>query len=139
MLNAMDFRHRSPLQAAPCCSMMVLTCCSLNALPLKNVPSEMMLPGLKSYCVCSWLCAVSASFTCTLQPMKRTDPTMMAIAAIAAAAAADVMPMRVMGFALRHVLRRFLILKGLRLRVFRALRVLFVLRVIVRHIVSRVS
>ena len=119
--------------------MMVLTCCSLNALPLKNVPSEMMLPGLKSYCDCDWLCAVSASFTCTRQPMKRTAPTMMAIAAIAATVAAATMPMRAMGFAFRHMVRRFLRLRGLRLRVFRALRVLFVLRVIVRHIVSRMA
>ena len=116
--------------------MMVLTCCSLNALPLKNVPSEMMLPGLKSYCDCDWLCAVSASFTV---PVRIRQATMMAIAAIAATVAVVTMPMRAMGFAFRHMVRRFLRLRGLRLRVFRALRVLFVLRVIVRHIVSRMA
>ena len=98
-----------------------------------------MLPGLKSYCDCDWLCAVSASFTCTRQPMKRTAPTMMAIAAIAATVAVATMPMRAMEFAFRHMVRRFLRLRDLRLRVFRALRVLFVLRVIVRHIVSRMA
>ena len=93
VLNVMDFKHFSPLHAAPCFSMMAFTCCSLNAFPLKNRPSEMMLPGLKSYCVCNCSCDATASSTCTRQPTNRTNPTINASATILAISVSPTMRM----------------------------------------------
>ena len=92
----------------PCWSRMVCTCRSLNALPLKNAPSDMMLPGLKSYSDRISLCAAFASLTCTRQPTKRIRPAMMAIAATVATNVVAIMPMRCLRLALFHVLRSFL-------------------------------
>lgn len=94
VLNVMDFKHFSPLHAAPCSSMMAFTCCSLSAFPLKNRPSEMMLPGLKSYFVCNCSCEATASSTCTRQPMNRTNPMINASAAIMATVVSPTMRMR---------------------------------------------
>lgn len=99
VLNVMDFKHFSPLHVAPCFSMMAFTCCSLNAFPLKNRPSEMMLPGLKSYFVCNCSCEATASSTCTRQPMNRTNPMINASAAIMATVVSPTMRMRFLVFA----------------------------------------
>ena len=86
-------------------SMMAFTCCSLNAFPLKNRPSEMMLPGLKSYCVCNCSCDATASSTCTRQPTNRTNPTINASATILAISVSPTMRMRFGVFAFFQALR----------------------------------
>ena len=108
VVNVMVFRHLSPVHVAPSWARMVCTCRSLNALPLKNAPSDMMLPGLKSYSDRISLCAAFASLTCTRQPTKRIRPAMMAIAATVATNVVAIMPMRCLRLALFHVLRSFL-------------------------------
>ena len=137
VLNVMDFKHFSPLHAAPCFSMMAFTCCSLNAFPLKNRPSEMMLPGLKSYCVCNCFCDATASSTCTRQPTNRTNPTINASATILAISVLPTMRMRFGVFAFFQALRslvRLGCLFFLGLRLFFA--VVVVLRVIARHCIA---
>ena len=73
--KVMVFRHREPLHAAPCLSRNDWTSASLIALALKNWPSEMMSPGLKSYCCVSFSWRASASCTSRRHWMTRTVPT----------------------------------------------------------------